>query len=161
MIHAKLRAALLTFDTLTALVGQNEKFDDVSDRYVIRPGRLFENDPYPGVAFRLPSIAVDGDLSGRGGFSTAVLEVAAITFDLDQAWEMAKAICWNGGEPDDVSRVLSGLDGYRNFSGNGLQAIKLTGFLEDQIEPDDKSDRLLWVVQASFSVAFDLGIGIV
>lgn len=156
MIHSRIREALLTFDTLTAQVGQNEKFEELTDRYVIRPGRLFENDPYPGVVFRLPSIPVEGALSGRGGFATAVLEVAAITFDLDSAWELAKAVCWNGGDPDDSARVLSGLDGYRNISGNGLQAIKLTGFLEDQVEPEDKSDRLLWIVQASFSVQFDV-----
>lgn len=156
MIYSEIRAALLTFDGVTSRVGKNEKFPALADQYTIRPGRLRESDPYPGLVFSLPTIDIDGPLAGRGGFAVASLEVAAITQDLDDAWELIKAVCWNGGEPDDTARVLSGLDGYRNLTGNGLQAIKLTNFLEDQLETNDKSDRLLWIVQANFSVEFDV-----
>lgn len=156
MIYDLIRAALLTFDQVTARVGQNAAFGALADRYAIRPGRLRESDPYPGIVFSLPAIDIDGPLAGRGGFAVASLEVAAITQDLDDAWELIKAVCWNGGEPDDSARVLSGLDGYRNLSGNGLQAIKLTNFLQDHLETNDKSDRLLWIVQANFSVEFDV-----
>lgn len=156
MIYSEIRAALLTFDEVTARVGQNEIFDALADRYAIRPGRLRENDPHPGLVMSIPTIDIDGSLSGRGGFAVASLEVAAVGLDLDSAWDLIKAVCWNGGDPDDLARVLSGLDGYRNLTGNGLQAIKLTHFLEDQLETNDKSDRLLWIVQANFSVEFDV-----
>jgi hypothetical protein len=156
MIYAQLRAALLTFDAVTSRVGRNDKFDVIADQYAIRPGRLRERDPMPGVVFSIPSIEVDGPLSGRGGFAVATLEVAALAMDLDAAWDIANAVCWNGGDPDDSERTLSGLDGYRNLTGNGLQAIRLRNFVEDQLEPADKSDRLLWVVQATFGVEFDV-----
>jgi hypothetical protein len=161
MIYAKLRAALLTFGTVTDAVGKNTKFAAIDDQYAIRPGRLHELDPYPGIVLALPNTNNDSALSGRGGFSTATLEVRCISLDCDQSWNLLKAAAWNGGEPDDETRLLSGLDGYRNFSGNGLQAIRLTNILEDTFEPNDKSDRMYWIVQGSFSVEFDLGMGIV
>lgn len=156
MIHSRIRSALLTFETVLPLVGLNTEFEELEDQYAIRPGRLRERDPLPGLVFSVPSIELDSDLSGRGGFAQAQLEVAAVVLALDVAWELIKAVCWNGGDPDDSTRVLSGLDGYRNLTGNGLQSIKLTGFLEDQLEPADKSDRLLWVVQGTFAVEFDV-----
>jgi hypothetical protein len=156
MIYSEIRAALLTFKTVTDLVGKNTTFSDLASQYAIRPGRLRESDPHPGLVMSLPTIELDGPLSGRGGFAKAQLEVAAITQDLDGAWDLIKAVCWDGGDPDDSTQVLSGLDGYRNLSGNGLQAIKLTNFLEDQLETNDKSDRLLWIVQVNFSVEFDV-----
>jgi hypothetical protein len=156
MIYSEIRAALLTFQTVTDLVGKNTTFSDLASQYAIRPGRLRESDPHPGLVMSIPTIELDGPLSGRGGFAQAQLEVAAVTQDLDSAWDLIKAVCWDGGDPDDSTRVLSGLDGYRNLSGNGLQAIKLMNFLEDQLETNDKSDRLLWIVQANFTVDFDV-----
>lgn len=158
MIYGLIRSALLTFETLTALVGRNDQFDAVEDQYAIRPGRLRERDPLPGVVFSLPTMEIDGELATAGGFAVATLEVAAVSLDLDVAWEVAKAFCWNGGDPDDAERILSGLDGYSNLSGNGLQAIRLKNFVEDQLEPADKSDRLLWVVQGTFEVHFDVAV---
>lgn len=156
MIHGRIRTALLTFETVLPLVGMNTEFESLTDQYAIRPGRLRERDPLPGLVFSVPSIEIDGPLSGTGGFAVAQLEVAAIALAIDPAWDLIKAVCWNGGDPDDTTRRLSGLDGYRNLAGDGLQAIKLKSFLEDQLEPADKSDRLLWVVQATFSVEFDV-----
>lgn len=156
MIYSQIRAALLTFKGVTDLVGKNTAFPDLASQYAIRPGRLRESDPHPGLVMSLPTINLDGPLSGGGGFAQATLEVAAITQDLDDAWNLISAVCWNGGDPDDSTRVLSGLDGYRNISGNGLQAIKLMTFIEDQLETNDKSDRLLWIVQANFTVDFDV-----
>lgn len=156
MIYDLIRAALLTFGGVTSLVGKNTTFPALADQYAIRPGRLRENDPHPGLVMSLPTINLDGPLSGGGGFAQATLEIAAITQDLDDAWDLIKAVCWNGGDPDDSTRVLSGLDGYRNISGNGLQAIKLITLEEDAFETNDKSDRLLWIVQANFTVDFDV-----
>ena len=161
MIYSKIRAALLSFGQVTAAVGKNLKFATLADQYAIRPGRLHELDPYPGIVLALPNIAVDGDLSGRGGFCVATLEVRCIALDCEQAWGLFKACAWNGGEPDDEARLLSGLDGYRNFAGNGLQAIRLARVVEDTFEPDDKSGRLYWIVDGVFNVEFDLGMGVV
>lgn len=156
MIYDLIRAALLTFDGVTSRVGKNLTFPDLASQYAIRPGRLRETDPHPGLIMSIPMIEVDGPLVGRGGFAQATLEVAAITQDLDNAWDLIRAVCWNDGDPDDETRVLSGLDGYRNLSGNGLQAIKLATLEEDAFETNDKSDRLLWIVQANFTVDFDV-----
>jgi hypothetical protein len=161
MIYAKIRAALLSFDTVKAAVGRNEEFEAIDDQYAIRPGRLRERDPYPGIVLALPNTEVESGLSGRGGMATTLLQVRCISLDCEPSWNLLKAVAWNGGEPDDETRVLSGLDGYRNFSGNGLQAIRLVNVLEDTFEPNDKSDRMYWIVTGSFSVEFDLGMGIV
>ena len=88
----------------------------------------------------------------------ATLQVRAIALVLDAAWDLQKAVCWNGGDPDDVNRKLSGLDGYRNIAGNGLQAIKLKSFAEFTHDPQDKSDRCFSIVQGTFDVEFDVAM---
>lgn len=158
MIHVPIRAALLTFNEVLTRVGKNTEYATLADQYAIRPGLLRERDPYPGIVLALPTTTIDGDLSGRGGFAVATLQVRAIALVLDAAWDLQKAVCWNGGDPDDVNRKLSGLDGYRNIAGNGLQAIKLKSFAEFTHDPQDKSDRCFSIVQGTFDVEFDVAM---
>jgi hypothetical protein len=156
MIHPKIRAALLTFDEVLARVGKNTDFELVDDQYAIRPGFLLEKDPFPGLVLATPQIDFEGVLEGTGsGFGKATLEVRAISLVLDDSWDLIKAVCWNGGDPDDRTRRLSGLDGYRNITGNGLQSIKLQGTTEVTYEAADKSGRFITVVQGTFNVEFD------
>lgn len=156
MIYGTLIDVLRGFDALTQLVGVNRSYADVASQLAIRAGSLDEDDPYPGLVIAIPSIEIDGDLAHRGGFAVATLEVRGISLKLDEAWALMKAAAWNGGDPDDVTRVLSGLDGFRDLS-NGLQAVTLKSVTEDPINPDDKSDRRLWVVESTYTVEFDVG----
>lgn len=156
MIHAQIRAALLTFNQVLLRVGKNQEYPTLADQYAIRPGLLRERDPHPGIVLAIPSTSIDGPLSGRGGFAVATLEVRAVALVLDSAWDLQKAVCWNGGDPDDTARKLSGLDGYRNIAGNGLQSIKLKSFAEVTFDPQDKSDRSFSIVQGTFEVEFDV-----
>jgi hypothetical protein len=157
MIHPQIRAALLTFEQVLSLVGKNTDFELVEDQYAIRPGLLLEKDPFPGLVLATPQIDFEGGLEGTGaGFGTATLEVRAISLVVDVSWDLMKAVCWNGGDPDDRTRRLSGLDGYRNITGNGLQSIKLQGTTETTFEAADKSGRVITVVQGTFNVEFDV-----
>lgn len=158
MIHALIRAALLSFDEVLTRVGKNTEYATLPDQYAIRPGLLRERDPYPGIVLAIPATSIDGALSGRGGFAVATLEVRAIALVLDEAWALQRAVCWNGGDPDDVNRKVSGLDGYRNITGDGLQAIKLKSFAEFTHDPQDKSDRCFSIVQGTFDVEFDVAM---
>lgn len=156
MIYGPITDALRSFQELSAQVSRNESFNDASDQLVIRPGNLGEDDPLPGLVLALPDTEIEGDLAFRGGFAVSKLEVRAIAFSLAEAWRLAKAAAWNGGDPDDTTRVTSGLDGYKDLS-KGIQAVRLLNIAEDPIEPDDKSDRRLWVIEATYEVHFDVG----
>lgn len=156
MIYRQLTDALLTFADVLALVGINPRYTEPSEQYAIRPGSLDEDDSYPGLVIAIPTTEVDGDLAFRGGFAVATVEIRAISLSLKSSWALAKAAAWNGGDPDDTSRELSGLDGYRDLS-TGIQACKLKAIDEDPIDPDDKSDKRLWVVESTYEVHFDLG----
>lgn len=156
MIYGQLIHALRSFDRLTELVGQNDRYPVLNDRLVIRAGNLDEDDPYPGVVLALPSMQIEGDLAFRGGFAVTILEVRAISLSLSSSWAIAKAAAWNGQDPDDTARLMSGLDGYQDLT-RGLQSIVLKSITEDPIAPEDKSDRRLWVVESSYEVHFDIG----
>lgn len=156
MIHQHLKTIIRGFETVTALVSQNARYADVSDRLAIRPGTMDEDDVYPAVVIAVPHMDVDADLSYRGGFAKATVSVRALGFSLSVVWELMRCIAWNGGDPDDTSRLASGLDGYQDLA-NGIQTCKLLSTDEASINPDDKSDRTLWVIESTYEVQFDLG----
>lgn len=157
MIHDTLISVLRGFDTVAALVGRNRKYNEALDQLVIRPGTLDADDPYPGLVVLVPAVEVDWDLSFRAGFATATVEVRALSFGLANAVAITKAVAWNGEDPADVTRTQSGLDGYRS-SANGVQSSKLVSIDESVIEPDDKSDRQLWLLESVYLVEFSVDL---
>lgn len=156
MIYGQLISALRTFQQLTDIVGRNKQYKATAEQYVIRAGQLDEDDPFPGIVIALPNTEIEGGLDFRGGLATSTVEVRAISLSLAESWALTRAAAWNGGTVDDPTRVLSGLDGYRDLS-KGLQASRLLTIVEEPIATEDKSDRLLWLVEATYEISFDVG----
>jgi hypothetical protein len=146
-LHQIICNRLITQSAVIAVVGRNQEFAAQSDQYAVRPGGLLERDPYPGVVVLVPNQTVTSDLSDVVRMLTADVVVRVLAYDHGQAYQLADACAYNGPEPNDNA---SGLDGWRDIS-KGIQSTGLQSISEQQVDADDGTDRLLWLVEYLFS----------
>lgn len=103
MIEQWLRDLLLTFEAVTALVGQR-----------IRPDELHENDSTPALLIELQTIVPQNTLDGLGGLAKASVHITALSDKKHVARTVQEAVRLNGTDPG------SGLAGYTGDAGDGF-----------------------------------------
>lgn len=103
MVEQWLRDLLLTFEAVTALVGQR-----------IRPDELHEKDGTPALLIELQLIDHMNTLDGLGGLAKASVHVTALSERKSVARTVQEAVRLNGTDPG------TGLAGYTGEAGNGF-----------------------------------------
>lgn len=152
-LHNIIASRLLTQSEVTDNVGKNTKdFTELDDQYAIRKGKLYANDPWPGIVILVPFQDVVSDLSDVTRMLNAEISVRVIDTDLDAAYELANACCWNAQEPNELA---AGLDGWSDPT-QGIRSMGLRRIEETEQPFDDSTDRMRFHVEYHFAAEWNL-----
>lgn len=132
------RAALLTFDTVTALVGSGS-----SAR--IRSDNLRQNETLPAIIIEVDDERYPNDLTGTSGRMYGDVNLICRDTTRKKSRALATAVRLDGTDPG------TGLHGY----GGTVLSTKLDAWLNDIVPSrtprDDKSDRHWYDINMSFT----------
>jgi serine/threonine protein kinase HipA of HipAB toxin-antitoxin module len=136
VIEDNLRALLLTFGAVTALVAQR-----------IRPDELHQSDALPAIVLSVPSEEHHNDLEATGGLVAATVLITAIAETKLAARAIAEAVRTNGTNPG------TGLAGYSGAAGSGSIQGAFLLKTSQHFEPEqDGSADSRWEITGEYEV---------